>query len=216
MPEKPKTATTKKSSVNKKAPPKKTTASKPTQKKRTKNQSAASRPKKTAASKKPAQKPRRDTKAAAEKEPESVKDSQEELDALLQEAGIEVDTGDEFEDDDDAIISEDAEETSLEEPSEEDDEEAQLEGLLPSTRTKDPGAIEETDEDGASSENIEDEDMDSNESEVSAHTGELPLEEEWNCSTCFILVSRRQFGLPQDPQCPSGEVICPGINRFFR
>ncbi len=38
---------------------------------------------------------------------------------------------------------------------------------------------------------------------------------EWTCPSCFLNVQPRQFGSPQDPICPSGETVCPGMKKFF-
>ena len=38
--------------------------------------------------------------------------------------------------------------------------------------------------------------------------------DEWLCEGCFLLVSKSQLGSRNDPRCPSGEEICPSLNRL--
>ncbi len=38
--------------------------------------------------------------------------------------------------------------------------------------------------------------------------------DEWLCEGCFLLVSKSQLGSRKDPRCPSGEEICPSLDRL--
>lgn len=38
---------------------------------------------------------------------------------------------------------------------------------------------------------------------------------EFTCPACFLLVSRAQFGRPDDPRCPVGNEPCPAIEMAF-
>ena len=38
--------------------------------------------------------------------------------------------------------------------------------------------------------------------------------DEWLCERCFLLVSKSQLGSRKDPRCPSGEEICPSLDRL--
>ncbi len=38
--------------------------------------------------------------------------------------------------------------------------------------------------------------------------------DEWLCEGCFLLVSKSQLGSRRDPRCPSGEEICPSLDRL--
>lgn len=39
-------------------------------------------------------------------------------------------------------------------------------------------------------------------------------DDEWLCEGCFLLVSKSQLGSRKDPRCPSGEEICPSLDRL--
>ena len=39
-------------------------------------------------------------------------------------------------------------------------------------------------------------------------------DDEWLCEGCFLLVSKSQLGSRMDPRCPSGEEICPSLDRL--
>ena len=39
-------------------------------------------------------------------------------------------------------------------------------------------------------------------------------EDEWLCEGCFLLVSKSQLGSRKEPRCPSGEEICPSLDRL--
>ena len=39
-------------------------------------------------------------------------------------------------------------------------------------------------------------------------------DDEWLCEGCFLLVSKSQLGSRTDPRCPSGEEICPSLDRL--
>lgn len=39
-------------------------------------------------------------------------------------------------------------------------------------------------------------------------------DDEWLCEGCFLLVSVSQLGSRADPRCPSGEEICPSLDRL--
>ncbi len=39
-------------------------------------------------------------------------------------------------------------------------------------------------------------------------------DDEWLCEGCFLLVSQSQLGSRNDPRCPSGEEICPSLDRL--
>lgn len=39
-------------------------------------------------------------------------------------------------------------------------------------------------------------------------------DDEWLCEGCFLLVSKSQLGSRSDPRCPSGEEICPSLDRL--
>lgn len=39
-------------------------------------------------------------------------------------------------------------------------------------------------------------------------------EDEWLCEGCFLLVSKSQLGSRSEPRCPSGEEICPSLDRL--
>jgi hypothetical protein len=39
-------------------------------------------------------------------------------------------------------------------------------------------------------------------------------DDEWLCEGCFLLVSKSQLGSRNDPRCPSGEEICPSLDRL--
>ena len=38
--------------------------------------------------------------------------------------------------------------------------------------------------------------------------------DEWLCEGCFLLVSRSQLGNRNNPRCPSGEEVCPSLDRL--
>ena len=38
--------------------------------------------------------------------------------------------------------------------------------------------------------------------------------DEWLCEGCFLLISKSQLGSRKDPRCPSGEEICPSLDRL--
>ena len=38
--------------------------------------------------------------------------------------------------------------------------------------------------------------------------------DEWLCDRCFLLVTKSQLGTPQHPRCPSGEELCPALERL--
>ena len=38
--------------------------------------------------------------------------------------------------------------------------------------------------------------------------------DEWLCEGCFLLVSKSQLGTRSQPRCPSGEEICPSLDRL--
>ena len=38
--------------------------------------------------------------------------------------------------------------------------------------------------------------------------------DEWLCEGCFLLVSRSQLGSRKNPRCPSGEEVCPSLDRL--
>ena len=39
-------------------------------------------------------------------------------------------------------------------------------------------------------------------------------DDEWLCEGCFLLVSKSQLGSRTEPRCPSGEEICPSLDRL--
>lgn len=39
-------------------------------------------------------------------------------------------------------------------------------------------------------------------------------DDEWLCEGCFLLVSKSQLGSRTAPRCPSGEEICPSLDRL--
>ncbi len=39
-------------------------------------------------------------------------------------------------------------------------------------------------------------------------------DDEWLCEGCFLLVSKSQLGSRKAPRCPSGEEICPSLDRL--
>ena len=39
-------------------------------------------------------------------------------------------------------------------------------------------------------------------------------DDEWLCEGCFLLVSRSQLGSRNNPRCPSGEEVCPSLDRL--
>ena len=39
-------------------------------------------------------------------------------------------------------------------------------------------------------------------------------DDEWLCEGCFLLVSKSQLGSRSEPRCPSGEEICPSLDRL--
>ncbi|MDE0652291.1 MAG: DUF4193 family protein [bacterium] len=39
-------------------------------------------------------------------------------------------------------------------------------------------------------------------------------DDEWLCEGCFLLVSKSQLGSRREPRCPSGEEICPSLDRL--
>lgn len=39
-------------------------------------------------------------------------------------------------------------------------------------------------------------------------------DDEWLCEGCFLLVSKSQLGSRAQPRCPSGEEICPSLDRL--
>lgn len=39
-------------------------------------------------------------------------------------------------------------------------------------------------------------------------------DDEWLCEGCFLLVSKSQLGSRNEPRCPSGEEICPSLDRL--
>lgn len=39
-------------------------------------------------------------------------------------------------------------------------------------------------------------------------------DDEWLCEGCFLLVSKSQLGSRAEPRCPSGEEICPSLDRL--
>jgi len=39
-------------------------------------------------------------------------------------------------------------------------------------------------------------------------------DDEWLCEGCFLLVSASQLGSRTEPRCPSGEEICPSLDRL--
>ena len=39
-------------------------------------------------------------------------------------------------------------------------------------------------------------------------------DDEWLCEGCFLLISKSQLGSRKDPRCPSGEEICPSLDRL--
>lgn len=39
-------------------------------------------------------------------------------------------------------------------------------------------------------------------------------DDEWLCEGCFLLVSKSQLGNRNEPRCPSGEEICPSLDRL--
>ncbi|MCY3561431.1 MAG: hypothetical protein OXH20_09735 [bacterium] len=39
-------------------------------------------------------------------------------------------------------------------------------------------------------------------------------DDEWLCEGCFLLVTLSQLGTRSAPHCPSGEEICPSLNRL--
>lgn len=39
-------------------------------------------------------------------------------------------------------------------------------------------------------------------------------DDEWLCEGCFLLVSVSQLGSRTEPRCPSGEEICPSLDRL--
>ena len=39
-------------------------------------------------------------------------------------------------------------------------------------------------------------------------------DDEWLCEGCFLLVSKSQLGSLREPRCPSGEEICPSLDRL--
>ena len=39
-------------------------------------------------------------------------------------------------------------------------------------------------------------------------------DDEWLCEGCFLLVSKSQLGSRKEPRCPSGEEICPSLDRL--
>ncbi|MDE0195764.1 MAG: DUF4193 family protein [bacterium] len=39
-------------------------------------------------------------------------------------------------------------------------------------------------------------------------------DDEWLCEGCFLLVSKSQLGSRGEPRCPSGEEICPSLDRL--